>query len=71
MKRLLLFMSVLMSLVCMMLAAVVLAASKTAGLAIFVVNTQVEPKFVALFLMGLAVAFLFLALRVVMKLKKK
>mgnify|MGYP006389367089 FL=1 len=55
----------------MMLAAVVLAASKTAGLAIFLVNTQVEPRFVALFLMGLAVAFLFLALRVVMKLKKK
>jgi hypothetical protein len=54
-----------------MLAAVVLAASKTAGLAIFAVNTQVEPRFVALFLMGLAVAFLFLALRVVMKLKKK
>ena len=71
MKRLFLFMSVLMSLVCMMLAAVVLAASKTSALAIGVFNTWVEPRFVALFFMILAVVFLFLALRFVMKLKKK
>ena len=71
MKRLFLFMSVLMSLVCMMLAAVVLAAAKTSALAIGVFNIWVEPRFVALFFMILAVAFLFLALRVVMKLKKK
>ncbi|MBQ5589832.1 MAG: hypothetical protein IIU70_06795 [Anaerotignum sp.] len=71
MKRLFLFMSVLMSLVCMMLAAVVLAAAKTSALAIGVFNTWVEPRFVALFFMILAVVFLFLALRFVMKLKKK
>jgi hypothetical protein len=64
-------MSVLMSLVCMILAAVILAAAKTSALAIVVVNTAVEPRFVALFFMILAVAFLFLALRFVMKLKKK
>ncbi len=71
MKRLFLFMSVLMSLVCMMMAAVVLAAAKTNGMAIGVLNTGIEPKYMALILMIFAVVFLFLALRVVMKLKKK
>ena len=70
MKRLFLFMSVLMSLVCMMMAAVVLAAAKTNGMAIGVLNTGIEPKYMALILMIFAVVFLFLALRVVMKLKK-
>ena len=71
MKRLFLFMSVLMSLVCMMLAALALALKKQGMSDVVFFSSVMDPKYVALLLMGLAVAFLFLALRVVIKMKKK
>ena len=67
MNKILLLMCLLMSLACMMIAAVVLALN-TQGMAIF---TSVDPKFAAITLMVFAVVFLFLALRVAMKLKRK
>ena len=67
MNRILLLMSLVMSLACMLVAAVVLAMN-TQGVAIF---TSIDPKFAAITLMVFAVVFLFLALRVAMKLKRK
>ena len=71
MKRLFLFMSVLMSLVCMMLAALALALKKQGMSEAVFFSSVMDPKYAALILMIFAVVFLFLALRVVMKLKKK
>ena len=71
MKRFFLFMSVLMSLVCMMLAALALALKKQGMADVVFFSSVMDPKYAALILMIFAVVFLFLALRVVMKLKKK
>jgi hypothetical protein len=55
----------------MMLAALALALKKQGMSDVVFFSSVMDPKYAALLLMGLAVAFLFLALRVVMKLKKK
>ena len=71
MKRLFLFFSVLMSLVCMMLAALALALKKQGMADVVFFSSVMDPNYAALILMIFAVVFLFLALKVVLKLKKK
>ena len=67
MNKILLLMCLVMSLACMLIAAVTLAFN-TQGMAIFM---SIDPKFAAITLMVFAVVFLFLALKVAMKLKRK
>ena len=71
MKKGFVMMCIIMSVVCMMLSALTLALKKQGMAEVVFLSSMMDPKYVALILMGLAVAFLYLALRVVMKLKKR
>lgn len=70
MEKLLLFMSIVMSLACMMAAAMVLAY-KTQGIAVFIAGTAVNHAVVGGLLMVFAVLFLLLAARVALKMRKR
>ena len=71
MKKGFVLLCIIMSVVCMMLSALALALKKQGMAEVVFLSSMMDPKYVALILMILAVAFLYLALRVVMKLKKR
>lgn len=70
MKKILIFMCIVMSLVCMMAAAMVLAY-KTQGLVFTVAGMIVNPAMAGGLLMVFAVLFLLLAARVALKMRKR
>ncbi|MBQ9091953.1 MAG: hypothetical protein IJY52_06780 [Anaerotignum sp.] len=70
MEKLLIFVFIIMSLVCMMTSAMVLAY-KTQGLAVFVAGISVNPAAVGGLMMLFAVLFLLLAARVALKMRKR
>ena len=70
MKKILIFMCIVMSLACMMAAAMVLAY-KTQGIAVTVAGMIVNPAMVGGLLMAFAVLFLLLAARVTLKMRKR
>ena len=71
MKKGFVMLCIIMSVVCMMLSALALALKKQGMTEVVFLSSMMDPKYAALILMILAVAFLYLALRVVMKLKKR
>ncbi|MBR6543074.1 MAG: hypothetical protein IKT73_07695 [Anaerotignum sp.] len=71
MKKGFVMLCIIMSVVCMMLSALALALKKQGMAEVVFLSSMMDPKYAALILMILAVAFLYLALRVVMKLKKR
>ncbi|MBR4935230.1 MAG: hypothetical protein IKZ01_05100 [Anaerotignum sp.] len=71
MKKGFVMLCIIMSVVCMMLSALALALKKQGMAEAVFLSSMMDPKYAALILMILAVAFLYLALRVVMKLKKR
>lgn len=71
MKKGFVLLCIIMSVVCMMLSALALALKKQGMAEVVFLSSMMDPKYAALILMILAVAFLYLALRVVMKLKKR
>ena len=71
MKKGFVMLCIIMSVVCMMLSALALALKKQGMTEAVFLSSMMDPKYAALILMILAVAFLYLALRVVMKLKKR
>lgn len=70
MKKILIFMCIVMSLICMMAAAMVLAY-KTQGIAVVLAGTAVNPAMAGGLLMLFAVLFLLLAARVALKMRKR
>ena len=71
MKKGFVLLCIIMSVVCMMLSALALALKKQGMAEVVFLSSMMDPKYAALILMILAVAFLYLALRVVVKLKKR